>query len=830
MPRSWLRPVLEPLEDRFAPAVFNVNSFADILNPPHGLVTLRSALAAANATAGSNTINLTRAGTYVMNLPGAGAAGGTFDIIPDPGSPANSTLTIRNTSRGKVVVEGNHVDRVFDINANQWFGGGLNGGMEVPFTSSTGIGSVTMYYSADTSTITFTGNFYELTSAPTTIELHFGGGGANGPVATDANGNPIVFSNVPAAVTGTIPSQTFAVNAAFVSELKQGIYVNILTSNFPSGEIRGELNESTPLHVIMSGFTIQNGVAAPGDGPAGSGGAIRDQGNVSLTLTNMVIANNSASADGGGVAMVNIGSNATWALTVNNSTITGNDAAAAGGGIVADGPGTVVINTGTVISGNTAVDQGGGVWLDAIGQASASLTMTGTIVKNNRALSDRGFGGGIGNSGDGVVSIVRSTIEDNFAGASGGGFDDQLGLGTLNIQRSLILDNFAAGNGGGIYEGGPLTTITSSAIDGNRTVGLGGGILAQGVTLNVLSTTVADNVAGGSGGGIELETIGTGAIASNIVTSTITGNTALSDFGADGGGIDLPFSFIGDASLRNDTINANFALDGGGLFWAGIGNLAIENCIIAGNSAPLAPDVSTNEVFLATPTGAQAAPPTTSPATGFIILLFNASLDAITIYGGAQGLTGTLTAATVEVNGSVATDVNGNAIDYTNLQAGTINASFPAQTFLLTPAFANALLAGNVTTTMDTTAFRSGEIRGQFIPQVTTTAQDIDRGGNLIGVAGAHSGTDSFTVASTHNTGTVAHPLDPLLGRLANNGGPTLGAPRATKILRTERLRFGSPAIGHGIRSGAPVLDERGVPLAVHGTINIGATAGHISK
>src|SRR6266481_5710100 len=63
---------LEPLEDRLAPAVFNVNSLADILNPPSGTVTLRSAIQAANATPGSNTINLTLPGTYKITLAGAG--------------------------------------------------------------------------------------------------------------------------------------------------------------------------------------------------------------------------------------------------------------------------------------------------------------------------------------------------------------------------------------------------------------------------------------------------------------------------------------------------------------------------------------------------------------------------------------------------------------------------------------------------------------------------------------------------------------------------------------------------------------------------------------
>ena len=46
------QPRLEMLEDRCVPAVFNVNSVADILNPPTGVVTPRSAIEAANATPG----------------------------------------------------------------------------------------------------------------------------------------------------------------------------------------------------------------------------------------------------------------------------------------------------------------------------------------------------------------------------------------------------------------------------------------------------------------------------------------------------------------------------------------------------------------------------------------------------------------------------------------------------------------------------------------------------------------------------------------------------------------------------------------------------------
>src|SRR5438105_15831736 len=79
---------LESLADRLAPAVFNVNSLADILNPPAGVVTLRSAIQAANATPGDNTINLTVAGPHKISLAGTGElnnAGGHFAILGQAG-------------------------------------------------------------------------------------------------------------------------------------------------------------------------------------------------------------------------------------------------------------------------------------------------------------------------------------------------------------------------------------------------------------------------------------------------------------------------------------------------------------------------------------------------------------------------------------------------------------------------------------------------------------------------------------------------------------------------------------------------------------------------
>ncbi len=345
--------------------------------------------------------------------------------------------------------------------------------------------------------------------------------------------------------------------------------------------------------VTINGVTIENGLAsdvANPDGPNASGGGIRDQGPVDLTLNNDVVANSSATADGGGVAMENTVSTK-WKLTLNNTTVINNHAGDAGGGIDEDGTGIVNINNST-ISDNTTLNQGAGVWLDAINGGTAALTVTNSLVNGNTAGM---LAGGLGNAGNGAVSILNSTIENNFATGFGGGFADQNNLGTLAVQNSLFLNNSAGTNGGGIQEGNGLT-ITNSEIKGNAAginggmpigssggkpntvMGSGGGLFVDGGSLTLTNSTITDNTATITGGGIELAT----TAASVIRNTSIVGNTALNSGGiGNGGGIDD--AATGSVSLVDDTITNNFAVNGGGLFFAGTTGLTIQNTILARN-------------------------------------------------------------------------------------------------------------------------------------------------------------------------------------------------------------------------------------------------------
>jgi hypothetical protein len=116
----------------------------------------------------------------------------------------------------------------------------LSGAQEVPANASpaTGTGSVVLNDVAKT--ITVDESWSGLSAAATASHIH-----GPAPVGTNA---PVLFpfSGVPAATSGSIPEQTFAITAIQIGQLQAGLfYMNIHTSTFPGGEIRGQLMLAT---------------------------------------------------------------------------------------------------------------------------------------------------------------------------------------------------------------------------------------------------------------------------------------------------------------------------------------------------------------------------------------------------------------------------------------------------------------------------------------------------------------------------------------------------------------------------------------------------------
>ena len=111
-----IQPSLEGLEHRVVLSTFKVNTMLDTVavnlhngKDATGHISLRSAIQAADAKGGSNNIILP-SGTFTLTIAGAGedaSATGDLDI--------NDNLTIKGKSSASTIIDGNNLDRVFQI-------------------------------------------------------------------------------------------------------------------------------------------------------------------------------------------------------------------------------------------------------------------------------------------------------------------------------------------------------------------------------------------------------------------------------------------------------------------------------------------------------------------------------------------------------------------------------------------------------------------------------------------------------------------------------------------------------------------------------------------
>ncbi len=134
----------------------------------------------------------------------------------------------------------------------------LNGDSEIPAvnTTATGIGTLTLAGSNLTYNISFTG----LSAPATAAHIHT-------PATATNNASPSVPFTVAAATSGNISGST-ALTADEVAAIVNGMaYVNIHSTNFPAGEIRGQI---VPLHIPV---TLNGGSEVPAVQTTASGTA-----------------------------------------------------------------------------------------------------------------------------------------------------------------------------------------------------------------------------------------------------------------------------------------------------------------------------------------------------------------------------------------------------------------------------------------------------------------------------------------------------------------------------------------------------------------------------
>lgn len=123
----------------------------------------------------------------------------------------------------------------------------MTGGREVPPNPSTATGVLFGTFDDVTNVLSFDLIYNGLSTPSTAGHFHFGAAGVIGPIQ-------IGFAGFPTATSGAY-SNSYTVTEAQDSQIVAGLwYVNIHTSLFPGGEIRGQLVEGT-LPVELSSFS-----------------------------------------------------------------------------------------------------------------------------------------------------------------------------------------------------------------------------------------------------------------------------------------------------------------------------------------------------------------------------------------------------------------------------------------------------------------------------------------------------------------------------------------------------------------------------------------------
>jgi uncharacterized repeat protein (TIGR01451 family) len=145
------------------------------------------------------------------------------------------TTDIQTGPNGDLYIVSNTNSAVYEVSGKQpaLFIANLNGAQETPPNNSTATGTATLLLSPDEQTARVSLNFGGLTSAQTNAHIH-------GPAAPGVAGN-ILFP-LP---NGSFSDFLIALSATDVQNLKSGqLYINVHSSNFLNGEIRGQFGAS----------------------------------------------------------------------------------------------------------------------------------------------------------------------------------------------------------------------------------------------------------------------------------------------------------------------------------------------------------------------------------------------------------------------------------------------------------------------------------------------------------------------------------------------------------------------------------------------------------
>jgi hypothetical protein len=580
-----------------------------------------------------------------------------------------------------------------------------------------------------------------------------------------------------------------------------------------------------------------------------------------LTVLRSTIANNlglGGKAGGGGIYVAGItAGSATGSASVIDSTIADNHGGEGGG--IAIGPSVSLNVRDSTISGNDA-GAAGGLYVAQSASPAPSITVTNTILAANTGSAgvDCEVSGVITDGGHNVLGVAGNYCQGIVDGRNG----DQAGTvaSPLDPHLGQLADN-----------GGPTQTL--ALLSGSPAINAGDATDCQAAPVNSIdqrrhSRRLAPRLACDTGaydtGGQPLQTLYVKATASadpdcasasqTNPFATIAGALACASDGATvsvgvgtfAGGFTIahnivlqgsgagtviadpsaPHSGLTEVTIANEHFVTLRNLTVNGSTWqrnvlAGIGSLTVVNSTITGGVSAKA--------------GGIGVAPGAGTATLTVLRSTIANNLGLADGAGGIGIADGIDSSTVNSVNVVDSTITGNNANFSGggirigrfvaltVRDSTIAGNNADQTGggLWVTSDGTGTLSAPITLTNTILASNTAASSGQ-----DCQAQGITDGGhNLLGVADANC---QGIVAGSHasQAGTAASPLDPHLGQLAANGGPT----------KTLALLTGSPAINAADAANcqaAPAsgTDQRGQNRNVVGrdTCDIGAydTGGH---
>jgi CSLREA domain-containing protein len=498
-------------------------------------------------------------------------------------------------------------------------------------------------------------------------------------------------------------------------------------------------------------------------------GAIHDYSGATLNVNGCTFSSNKSVGQGG--AIFGTADN----ITISSSTFTGNTAA--NGGALYDTTG--IVSIAGVFTANSA-SKGGALYLTkettaivsatfsnnsvtgAYGAAIYTNSCKNVVINQCTITGSHGFAtGAVFDQGSTSVTVSNDHITGNYLkNAAVYGKNDG-----MNITHSVISGNFGAltaGLGWFASTSGYLF-VSNSSITGNRSASSRAGVFLDSHNFNVnfINCYIGSNYAVGYAGGVD--TKGAAAFFYCLIANNVAGSV--------GAGITNDCVGPYSVQLSSCTLSGNKAgLDGGGIYntnAAGGSNLNLLNSTVSGNTATTG---NGGGIF----------------QNGAALFLINSTVADNLAAGKGGGIYAT------GAGGAASTQISDCTIAFNQATFGGGIYTNPGHSGAVGPIY-NTIIAANTLVASTTASDIAGSLVG-------TAKNDLIGTGGAGGIGGA---TNQINVTN------------PLLGQLANNGGPT----------QTIMLLPLSPAINAGDKTLSLVqpTDQRGLTRVVGTKIDIGA-------